>query len=269
LPCDNRTTQSLIDWAVWSFAAARDPADFASLFEPLYRYAHQTPDRVPLSDWFDTKTGRRVGFQARPVVGGIYARMLLDEPLWKRWAGQAEQVSGPWAPLPLPPVLSTLAPTAEQDAGVWRYTFDKPADGWFRPEFADGSWPSGRAGFGTKGTPQAIVGTVWNTPDIWLRREFHAAPAPGGTLWLRIHHDEDTEVYLNGQLIGRAGGWTVAYEDIAALPDARAALRNDTNTLAVHCHQTYGGQYIDVGLSLGHDSPSAVPPAAGQPRATP
>ena len=55
LPCDNRTTQSLLDWAVWSFAAARDPADFEQLFEPLYQYAHQTPDRVPLSDWFDTQ----------------------------------------------------------------------------------------------------------------------------------------------------------------------------------------------------------------------
>ena len=262
LPCDNRTTQSLLDWAVWSFAAARDPADFAKLFEPLYRYAHQTPDRVPLSDWFDTQTAKRVGFQARPVVGGIYARMLLDQPLWKRWAGQGEQVSGEWAPLPLPPALNSLVPTAEQEAAVWRYAFDKPVDDWFRPEFDDGQWLSGKAGFGTRGTPNAIVGTVWNTPDIWLRRQFHAEPADGGVVWLRIHHDEDTEVYLNGQLIGRVSGWTVAYEDVAALPIARAALQHGTNTLAVHCHQTYGGQYIDVGLSVGPESPAAAAPVS-------
>ncbi|MCU0978917.1 MAG: DUF1793 domain-containing protein, partial [Pirellulaceae bacterium] len=252
----------LLDWAVWSFAAARDPADFEQLFEPLYQYAHQTPDRVPLSDWFDTQTGKRVAFQARPVVGGIYARMLLDEPVWKRWAGQAQQVSGDWAPLPLPPELKTLVPSAEQEAAVWRYTFDKPADGWFRPEFEDAQWPSGKAGFGTKGTPAAVVGTVWNTPDIWLRREFHAAPPDGGDVWLRIHHDEDAEIYLNGQLIGRISGWTVAYEDVAASPKARAALRTGKNTLAVHCHQTYGGQYIDAGLSVGPATPAVASPVS-------
>jgi hypothetical protein len=250
LPCDNRTTQSLIDWAVWSFAAARERSDFEALVEPLYRYAHKTPDRVPLSDWFDTRTARRVGFQARPVVGGLYARMLLDDAVWRRRAGEAQKVSGPWAPLPLPPPLAPLLLTAETEAAAWRYTFERPAGEWFQPAFDDAGWKTGKAGFGTQGTPGAIVGTVWNTPDVWLRREFELETPPAGPIWLRIHHDEVAEVYLNGVLIGQVTGWTTSYDDIEALPAARGVLRAGRNTLAVHCHQTYGGQYIDVGLAV-------------------
>jgi hypothetical protein len=76
LPVDNRTTTSLIDWAMWCAALAPSRADFEALAAPIYRYAQQTPSRVPLSDWYDTKTGRQTGFQARPVVGGLFVKML-------------------------------------------------------------------------------------------------------------------------------------------------------------------------------------------------
>jgi hypothetical protein len=40
---------------------------------------------VPLTDWYDTKTGRMVGFQARSVVGGVYMKALVDPALAKKW----------------------------------------------------------------------------------------------------------------------------------------------------------------------------------------
>jgi hypothetical protein len=76
LPVDNRTPTSLIDWAMWCAAVAKDRPDFEALVAPIYRYANETPSRVPLSDWYDTTTGRQTGFQARPVVGGLFVKML-------------------------------------------------------------------------------------------------------------------------------------------------------------------------------------------------
>ena len=74
------------------------------------------------------------------------------------------------------------------------------------------------------------------------------AEAPGTQLFLRIHHDEDADVYFNGVLAAKIGGFTGTYLQASVSSAARAALRHDGNVIAVHCHQTTGGQYIDVGI---------------------
>jgi hypothetical protein len=104
------------------------------------------------------------------------------------------------------------------------------------------------AGFGTKGTPGAVVRTEWNTPDIWLRREFVLEDVKGRELLLRLHHDEDVEVFINGVLAFREEGFIGAYEEVEMTAEARGAIKAGKNVLAVHCHQTSGGQYVDVGI---------------------
>ncbi len=100
LPVDHRTDTCLIDWALWSIAPARNDADFQALLEPIWRYANETPSRVPLSDWFVTTDAKQKGFQARPVVGGIFIKMLADAPTWKKRADAGSNTNGPWAALP-------------------------------------------------------------------------------------------------------------------------------------------------------------------------
>ena len=146
------------------------------------------------------------------------------------------------------PKRKTVVPTSQTRGLPWRYTLSRPADDWIRPGFDDSSWKEGLAGFGAKDTPGAAVRTVWNTPAIWLRREFQLPEMKTDDLSLLVHHDEDVEIYVNGALAAKADQYTTAYEELPIRPQARAVLRPGKNVLAVHCKQTKGGQYVDVGI---------------------
>ena len=65
---------------------------------------------------------------------------------------------------------------------------------------------------------------------------------------LVVHHDEDAEVYLNGTLIKSLPGHVRHYVPSLLDAAARSALRAGENTIAVHCQQKTGEQYIDAGL---------------------
>jgi hypothetical protein len=130
----------------------------------------------------------------------------------------------------------------------WKYTMAKPAAGWFSADFVASAWKEGAGGFGTTGTPGIILNTRWDTPDIWLRREFVLKPEELAGIKLRIFHDEDVEVYLNGVLAVKLAGFLTDYDEFEISPAAAAVLHPGTNTIAVHCHNTTGGQGVDVGV---------------------
>jgi hypothetical protein len=144
--------------------------------------------------------------------------------------------------------IRTVVPTSLRDGQTWKFTTTAPADGWVATSFPDGLWQQGPGGFGKAGTPGGVIRTPWTTADLWLRRNFELASTDLVDPHWRIHHDEDAEVYLNGQLVGRFTGYTSGYQRIPLEASALAALRKGTNTIAVHVHQTTGGQYFDLGL---------------------
>lgn len=148
-----------------------------------------------------------------------------------------------------PPLRETVVvPTSQKEAQTWRYTLDKPADGWQQPDFADSSWKEGPGGFGESSTPGSKVRTNWKTPEIWLRRTIELPSGNLEGLALSIHHDEDAEVYLNGVQVFAGRGYLTDYMTVPLDDKAIAAVKPGKNVISVHCKQTGGGQYIDVGL---------------------
>lgn len=140
------------------------------------------------------------------------------------------------------------------DPPVWRYTTEKPAGDWENADFDDAGWKEGPAGFGTEGTPGAVIGTKWDTPEIWIRRTFDWKDDAAGELALEVHHDEDAEVHLNGTLVAKLEGFTTSYVFVPLTAEHREVLKKGSNTIAVHCKQTRGGQYIDLGIvALVHE----------------
>jgi hypothetical protein len=163
-----------------------------------------------------------------------------------------------------PPRLTAVVPTSQETASDWRYVTKEASAGWEKPGFDDSPWVLAPAGFGTKATPGAVVRTEWNTPDIWLRRTFDLPDSRAGEglpsdPHLMVHHDEDAEIYINGVLAASLTGYTVGYGAFPIREAARAAMRPGRNVFAVHCKQTGGGQYIDVGLVDVVEEPHGEP----------
>ena len=152
--------------------------------------------------------------------------------------------NGRFPPLPPNPNHDFL-PTSEDDPQIWQYTTDKPVADWTKPGFDASAWKSGPAPFGAG----YASSTDWKTADIWLRREVTLPAVVPAKLDVVMIHDEDVEVYVNGVLAASAPGYVGDYVRLPMNDAARAALKPGKNLIAVHCHQTVGGQVIDVGLA--------------------
>jgi hypothetical protein len=251
LPLDNRKTYTKLDWIIWTASLTQDRADFEALVAPVFKFLNEGPSRSPMTDWYETISGKKVGFTARPVVGGVFLPALYHKDLWSKWAARDKTKAKDWAPMPdyVPPVLVTLVPHGGEKEGInWQYTTDRPQGDWFAANYDASKWKTGASGFGGGGAPNTQVRTRWNTPDIWIRREIEMPSGIPDNIALNVYFDEDIDVYINGVQAASAGGFVTDYSLVPLSEQGKAALKPGKNVIAVHCHQTSGGQYIDLGI---------------------
>ena len=146
------------------------------------------------------------------------------------------------------PEIKIVVPTSQQGGFSWKYTFERPGDNWFDPDFDDSGWKTGKGGFGKEGTPGAVIRTEWTTEEIWIRRDCEFPSGQFQNLQLYVHHDEDAEIYINGILAAKISGYTTEYEESPISPQALQSIKPGRNFIAVYCVNKRGGQYIDVGF---------------------
>ncbi len=145
-----------------------------------------------------------------------------------------------------------IIPTAATEPTMWRWTTKTPTGHWANPGYREDGWQQGKSAFGTATTPgtDGRLNTVWNTKDIWIRREVTLPSELGSKLRLLIHHDNVAQVFIDG-----IAAWssvdieTRDYSVFEISPEALARLKPGAKiTLAAHGYNNTGGQVLDVGL---------------------
>ncbi|RYZ54196.1 MAG: DUF5127 domain-containing protein, partial [Chitinophagaceae bacterium] len=123
------------------------------------------------------------------------------------------------------------------------YTETKPADNWESPRFAATGWKSGPAAIGDDAK---TAKTLWKSSAIWVRRSFNITnPASINELFLKLNHDDNIVVYLNGERVYENKGWTNRFH---YFPVDKKKLKAGQNVIAIQLANTAGGRYLDFGL---------------------
>jgi len=100
-PGERMAFWSKTDWAFWTACLTGNQDDFDAIVNPIYTFFDAAERRVGLTDLYFTDKPDTALMHSRPVIGGIFVKMLYDTEVWKKWAARDKtKANGPWAPIP-------------------------------------------------------------------------------------------------------------------------------------------------------------------------
>ena len=138
----------------------------------------------------------------------------------------------------------TIIPTSEEADYNFKYTETAPAAGWENIEYNESGWKTGMAPAGDGNEAK----TSWKSHDLWWRRTFSLDEIDLKKLFLKINHDDNIDVFLNGEKIYERKGWLSKFDYFPISEMAKRKLNRQKNVLAIHVINTAGGQWLDAGI---------------------
>ncbi len=137
--------------------------------------------------------------------------------------------------------FKTILPAADESKYQASYSFDKPQEGWESTTYNDTDWKKAEAPFGDDERAK----TKWTTNGLYFRRTFDLTNVSATKKYLKLNHDDNVIVYLNGKVIYRKNGWV---SDYTYLPIEHGTLQKGKNVLAIYVKNTAGGCHLDAGI---------------------
>ena len=122
-----------------------------------------------------------------------------------------------------------------------------PATGWYRLDYNDSEWQEAVFPMGSPNYGLPYVSRWTGEYNCyWIRREFYL---DGFTSLLphtlRVFHDDDYKLYINGTQVLSEDGWTT---DTPIEKNVSRYLRRGRNVIAALVQQNTGGAYFDCGI---------------------
>jgi hypothetical protein len=147
--------------------------------------------------------------------------------------------------VPLKPIIGM----GSSEEWIGSYTFQTPEKNWISTSYDTKNWKQGKGAFGTKG--ESNVKTLWETEDIWVRREITLkADYTNKKLYLKYSHDDDTEIYINGLEVVNTGNDCKKNVLIEIPQNVAKTLKKGKNIITAHCKNRVGGGLLDFGINI-------------------
>ncbi len=135
--------------------------------------------------------------------------------------------------------------TAQSSAAV--DALKAPATNWYRTNYDDSEWQEAVFPMGSPNFSLPYVSRWMGEYNCyWIRREFYldnyTSLLPHT---LRVFHDDDYKLFINGTQVLSEDGWTT---DVPVEKDVARYLKRGRNVIAAMVQQNTGGAYFDCGI---------------------